>query len=103
MVKRQCNQRSNHEPPNTRRRLRRRCHLRRHVPGDVRMTVEQALATVRAHWRDDLPPSEALAIARKVLVDSLNHSGHMMTALRYNEIERWFDVATRELKGRTDA
>ncbi len=67
------------------------------------MTVEQALATVRAHWRDDLEPSESLAIARKVLVDSLNDFGHMMTTLRYNEIERWYDVATRELKGRTDA
>ena len=64
------------------------------------MSVQEALATVREHWRDDLEPSDDLAIARKVLVDALNDYGHMMTTLKYKEIELWYDVATRELQGR---
>jgi hypothetical protein len=61
------------------------------------MSIDQALSTVRRHWRDDLQPSGSLRQARHILAHALGHMGDSMSTLRYREIERWHDVAVREI------
>ena len=85
-----------HEPANTRRRLRRGCHLRSSLPGNVRMSRDEATARCRADdFRRKLVGLVGRSASKKYAIDPCELGGFVRVVNRLEGRTLWLRVRGR--------